>query len=69
MISLGAATRVFLALAQTHLRKSFEGLSSLAKHQFQKGFLSGHLFVFTKRSRKVCSAAKLFPIPIAAEMR
>ena len=51
MISLGPATRVFLALAPADLRKSFEGLSSLARNQFKEDPLSGHLFVFTNRSR------------------
>ena len=51
MIPLGPATRVFLALAPADLRKNFEGLSSLARNQFKEDPLSGHLFVFTNRSR------------------
>jgi transposase len=51
MIPLGPATRIFLALEATDMRKSFEGLSSLARHQFKEDPLSGHLFVFTNRSR------------------
>ena len=51
MIAPGPATRVFLALAPADLRKSFEGLSSLARNQFKEDPLSGHLFVFTNRSR------------------
>ena len=51
MIPLGPATRIFLALAPTDMRKGFEGLSSLARNQFKEDPLSGHLFVFTNRSR------------------
>ena len=51
MIALGPATRIFLAVEPTDLRKSFEGLSSLAKNRFQEDPLSGHLFVFANRDR------------------
>jgi transposase len=51
MIPVGPATRIFLALGPTDMRKSFEGLSSLARHQFKEDPLSGHLFVFTNRQR------------------
>jgi len=51
MMTVGSATRIFLAVEPTDLRKSFEGLSSLAKNQFQEDPLSGHLFIFANRSR------------------
>ena len=51
MIALGPATRIFLALGPTDMRKGFEGLGSLVKHQFKEDPLSGHLFVFANRSR------------------
>ncbi len=51
MITLGPATRIFLALGVTDMRKGFEGLSSLAKDKFREDPLSGHLFVFANRSR------------------
>lgn len=51
MIALGPATRIFLALGATDMRKGFEGLSSLVKHQFKEDPLSGHLFVFANRQR------------------
>ena len=51
MIPVGPATRIFLALGATDMRKSFEGLSCLARHQFKEDPLSGHLFVFTNRQR------------------
>ena len=51
MIAPGPATRVFLALGVTDMRKGYEGLSSLVKHQFKEDPLSGHLFVFANRHR------------------
>jgi transposase len=49
MIAPGPATRIFLAVGATDMRKSFEGLSSLVRNQFKEDPLSGHLFVFTNR--------------------
>jgi len=51
MLSLSAATRVFIALAPVDLRASFNRLSVLAQNQLAQDPLSGHLFVFTNRSR------------------
>jgi transposase len=51
MIPVGPATRIFLAAGATDLRKSFEGLGDLVRHQFQADPLSGHLYVFTNRKR------------------
>ena len=51
MMPVGPATRIFLASGATDLRKSFEGLSDLVRHHFKEDPLSGHLFVFTNRSR------------------
>jgi len=51
MMPLGPATRIYLALGATDLRKGFEGLSDLVRHQFQQDPLSGHWFVFANRSK------------------
>jgi transposase len=51
MIPVGPATRIFLAAGATDLRKSFEGLSDLVRHQFGQDPLSGHLFVFANRAK------------------
>ena len=51
MIALGPATRIFLAVGATDLRKSFEGLSDRVRHQFKEDPLSGHLFVFANRNK------------------
>jgi transposase len=51
MIPLSPATRIFLALGVTDLRKSFEGLSDLVSRQFKEDPLSGHLYVFANRRK------------------
>ena len=51
MMPIGPATRIYLAAGATDLRKSFEGLSDLVRHQFKEDPLSGHLFVFANRRR------------------
>ncbi len=48
---LGPATRIYLASGATDLRKSFEGLSDLARHQFEQDPLSGHVFVFSNHRK------------------
>lgn len=51
MIAISPATRVFLAMEPTDMRKSFDGLSDLVRHKFGEDPLSGHLFVFSNRAR------------------
>ena len=51
MIPTGPATKVYLALGTTDLRKGFEGLSDLVRHQMKEEPMSGHLFAFTNRNR------------------
>jgi transposase len=46
MIGLGPATRVYLALGVTDMRKGFDGLYGLARDQLAIDPLSGYLFVF-----------------------
>ena len=41
--------RVWLCTEPTDMRKSFDGLSALVKHQLSEDPLSGHLFVFINR--------------------
>ena len=45
------AVQVWLHTAPTDLRKSFDGLSALARQQMQRDPLSGHLFVFVNRRK------------------
>jgi transposase len=51
MMPVGPATRIYLAVGATDMRKSFEGLSDLVRHQFQEDPLSGNLFVFANRRK------------------
>ena len=51
MIPLGPATRVFLAVGPTDLRKGFDGLGDWVRHQMKEDPLSGLLFVFSNRNR------------------
>ena len=43
--------RVWLHARPTDMRKSFDGLSALAKNTLMEDPLSGHLFVFVNRKR------------------
>jgi transposase len=43
--------KVWLCTTPTDMRKSFNGLSALAKHQLQEDPLSGQLFVFINRRK------------------
>jgi transposase len=51
MLSLGSATRVFVALAPVDLRASFNGLFAHVQNQLAADPLSGHWFVFSNRAR------------------
>jgi transposase len=51
MFGLGAATRVYLAVGATDMRKGFDGLCGLVQRQMASDPLSGHLFVFCNRPR------------------
>jgi transposase len=51
MIPTGPATKVFLALGTTDLRKGFDGLGDLVRHRLREDPMSGHLFAFTNRNR------------------
>jgi len=51
MFALGAATRVYLAVGATDMRKGFDGLYHLVRQQMEADPLSGHLFLFCNRPR------------------
>lgn len=51
MLALSPATRIFLAVGATDMRKGFNGLSDLARHRLESDPTSGHLFVFCNRRR------------------
>jgi transposase len=51
MFGVGTATRVYLALGATDMRKGFEGLHGLVRQRLELDPLSGHLFLFCNRGR------------------
>jgi transposase len=51
MFSLGAATRIYLAIGATDMRKGFDGLYGVVKQRLEADPLSGHLFLFCNRPR------------------
>ena len=46
MFGFGPATRIYLAVGATDMRKGFEGLFGLVRDQLQCEPLSGHVFLF-----------------------
>ena len=52
MFSPGCATRIYLAVGATDMRKGFDGLYGLVKHRLEAEPLSGHLFLFCNRERR-----------------
>jgi transposase len=51
MFGLGLATRIYIALDAVDMRKGFEGLYGLVRDHLGQDPLSGHLFLFTNRTR------------------
>jgi transposase len=51
MLSLSAATRIFVALEPADMRQSFNGLYARVQTVLQQEPTSGHWFVFTNKPR------------------
>jgi transposase len=51
MFGGGPATRIYLAVGATDMRKGFEGLYGLARDRLLGEPLSGHIFVFANAQR------------------
>ena len=51
MLSFLSNTRVYVAVGQTDLRKSFDTLAGVVRSSFQFDPRSGHLFVFSSQRR------------------
>lgn len=51
MFGFGPATRIYLAVGATDLRKSFNGLYGLVRDRLLCDPLSGHLFLFVNAQR------------------
>jgi transposase len=57
MLALGAATRIYLALGGTDMRKGFDGLFALVRQRLELDPLSGHLFLFCNGPRTAAQGA------------
>lgn len=51
MFGLGPATRIYVAVEAVDMRKGFDGLFGLVRDQLAHDPLSGHLFLFSNRTR------------------
>jgi len=51
VFGFGGATRIYLALGATDMRKGFEGLYGLVRDRLQCSPLSGHVFLFCNAQR------------------
>lgn len=51
MFGLGPATKIYLGVESVDMRKGFEGLFGLVRDHLDQDPLSGHLFLFTNRTR------------------
>ena len=51
MFGLGLATKIYVAVEAVDMRKGFDGLYGLVRDQLGQDPLSGHLFLFSNRTR------------------
>jgi transposase len=51
MLSIGSATRIYVAAGSTDMRKGFEGLFGLVRDRLEYDPLSGHVFLFSNAQR------------------
>lgn len=51
MFGVGPATRIYVGVNAVDMRKGFEGLYGLVRDQLGQDPMSGHLFLFTNRTR------------------
>ena len=51
MFAIGPATRIYLAVGATDMRKGFNGLHGLVRDRLQLEPRSGHLFLFCNQAR------------------
>ena len=51
MFGFGPATRIYLAVGATDMRKGYEGLYGLVRDRLQCSPLSGHVFLFCNAER------------------
>ena len=51
MFGVGLATKIYVAVEAVDMRKGFEGLYGLVRDQLCHDPLSGHLFLFTNKTK------------------
>jgi len=51
VLRFDGSVRIWLCTVPTDMRKSFNGLSALVKHQMKTNPLNGHLYVFINRRK------------------
>jgi transposase len=51
MFAMGAATRIYVAVGATDMRKSFNGLEGLVRERLECDPTSGHIFLFANARR------------------
>jgi len=51
MFNFASSLRVYLCIHPTDMRKSFNGLHRIAKHELERNPMDGNLFVFLNRRR------------------
>ena len=51
MFGLGLATKIYISLDAVDMRKGFDGLYGLVRDHLGQDPQSGHVFLFTNRSR------------------
>jgi transposase len=51
MFGLGLATKIYLSVEAVDMRKGFEGLHGLVRDYLGQDPLSGHLFLFTNKTK------------------
>jgi transposase len=51
VFGLGLATKIYIAVEAVDMRKGFEGLYGLVRDQLRHDPLSGHLFLFTNKTK------------------
>lgn len=61
MLSVGAARHIWLCTQPTDMRRSFDGLSALVKHQLGENPLSGQWFAFVNRRQTMIKVLAFEP--------
>jgi transposase len=74
VFGLGLATKIYVAIEAVDMRKGFEGLYGLVRDQLGADPLSGHLFLFSNRTRTrlkalvwdLCEASRYVELSLAS---